>query len=51
MDCYLGLGLLLDKTDYACSLAGGLEVVGIEVVVITHALTGTAVKFLLGHHA
>lgn len=41
-DCHLGLGLLLDKTDYACYLAGGLKVVGIEVVVITHLLTGIA---------
>lgn len=41
-DCHRGLGLLLDKSDYACSLAGGLEVVGIEVVVITYSLTGIA---------
>ena len=45
-DCHLGLGLLLDKTDYARSLAGGLKVVGIEVVVITHALTGVATNAL-----
>lgn len=41
-DCHLCLGLLLDKTDYACTLASGLKVVCIEVVVITYSLTGIA---------
>ena len=36
---HLGLGLLLDKTDYARSLSGGLEIVGIEVIVIAYSLT------------
>ena len=35
---------MLDKTDYARSLARGLEVVGIEVIVITNALTGITVN-------
>lgn len=30
---------MLDKLDYAYAFAGGLEVIGVEVVVITDALT------------
>ena len=38
-DCHLGLGLLLNKSDDACALAGCLEVVGVEIIVIAYSLT------------
>ena len=39
---HLGLGLLLDKTDYARAFTGGLKIIGVKIVVITYTLTGIA---------